>query len=197
MLSLYDSDLPLCFPTQYFTIKIREHVDSKTILQSHRRRGRDRARESFKESLDFPLSLSLSLSAPDNFDNPINGSMRKGREIRRYLDRGTRYYHSRAILGSSRNPPSGMINYFRTSHLSPIVHTIRASESRLRFGGFVWRICSGGVDIARHPARLFATITLFLAFSNVSSATSSLQLSRLATRAKCLAYLREYVLCVY
>lgn len=33
MLSPRDSDLPLRFPTQYFTIKIREHVDLKTILR--------------------------------------------------------------------------------------------------------------------------------------------------------------------
>lgn len=126
-LSPHDSDLPLCFPTQYFTIKIREHVDSKTILQSHRRRGRDRARESFKESLDFLPFLSFSLSAPNNFDNPINDSMRKRRERDPALPRSRN-----ALLSLSGHPRPlaqstlRVINYFRTSHLSPIVHTIRA-----------------------------------------------------------------------
>lgn len=44
------------------------------------------------------------------------------------------------------------INYFRMARCNTI-HA-RATESRLRFAGFVWRICFGGVDIARHPASL-------------------------------------------
>lgn len=85
-----------------------------------------RARESHRVA----LSRRPTTTSPDNFDNPINGLKRKGRESEREKERsGAISIAKRAIItlgpSSALAQPYGMINYFRTSHLSP-AHTIRA-----------------------------------------------------------------------